>query len=69
MVPTMLRPQEAKFVRQMAREEERKAWAEAGADQLPNRGHVTHALALRLALGESPEEAHHCLHAARPKDD
>jgi hypothetical protein len=65
----MLTPREAAFVLEMAREEERKAWSQAGADLAPKREHVTHALALRLALGQSPEEAHHFLHAARPKDD
>jgi hypothetical protein len=66
--PTMLTPREAEFVLEIAREEERKAWDRARPGPDPNREHVTHALALRLALGQSPEEAHCCLYAARPKD-
>jgi hypothetical protein len=65
MIQTMLTPREATFVLEMAREEERKAWDRARPGPVPNRDHVTHALALRIALGQSPEEAHHFLHAAK----
>jgi hypothetical protein len=63
---TMLTPREAEFVLDMAQTAERKAWAEARADLMPRREHVTHALALRIALGQSPEEAHRFLIAAKP---
>ena len=61
---TQLTPQEREYVLSLAEKLEAQAWDDDYAP-IPNQSHVTHALALRLACGESPEEAHSRLLAVR----
>jgi hypothetical protein len=69
----MLTPVERDYVRRLAETYELRAWNRPPYDDhpapgsLPHHDHVVHALALRLACGETPEEAHRHLLAARSK--
>ena len=63
---SQLTPRECEQIRALAATIESQAWdADVDASPPPVKAHVTHALALRLACGESPEEAHSHLLAAK----
>jgi hypothetical protein len=70
-MPAKLTPMQENFVRSLAETYELRAWNAPPFDQkpapgsLPHNGHVMHALALRIALGQSAEESHAALMLAR----
>ena len=65
---TDLTPDDIRFVQYLARVHEGKAWDPTKPGHLPHKGHSVHALALRLACGQTREQARDYLARAKPPE-